>query len=241
MSLEQFFGELYLRSTKPFLRQTVTEAEVAWLDERLREAKVDGPVLDLGCGHGRHAAPLRALGWQVIGVDYDPLSLQEARAGLPVVRGNFFALPFRDRAFAAAWCWYNTIFTYQDAQQVELLRTLARCVRPGGLLVVQGTARALAERQPEASYRQALPDGAVLDERCRFDPVTGRDLISRRLTTPDGRSMAAEFFIRYYDQAGLEALLREAGLEPLWVHGGLDGRPATEASTELIAGAKHRG
>jgi SAM-dependent methyltransferase len=236
-----FFGELYLRSTKPFLREPVTQAEVAWLDQRLRDAQVDGPVLDLGCGHGRHATPLRARGWQVVGLDFDALSLREAKAGAPVVRGDFFALPFRPHAFAAAFCWYNTLFTFPDPQQVELLRALVRCVKPGGLVVLQGTARAMAERHPEASYTSPLADGSVLEEKCHFDPRTGRDEIERRLKLPDGRSMAASFFIRYYDPAGIAALLEAAGLGVRWVHGGLDGASATEDSNELIIGAECRG
>ncbi len=49
-----FFGELYLRSTRPFQPASVTEAESRYLGERLREAGTQGLVLDLGCGHGRH-------------------------------------------------------------------------------------------------------------------------------------------------------------------------------------------
>lgn len=236
-----FFGELYLRSTRPFLRDHVTDAEGAYLSERLREAAVQGLVLDLGCGHGRHLARVRAQGWNVVGLDFDPISLGEARPHGPVVQGDFFRPPFRPAAFAAAYCWYNTLFTFEDDEQREALAALARCVAPGGLVVLQGSAKALAAKNPVARYDALLPDGCRLEEKCDYDSKRSRDVISRRLTLPDGRVMAADFFIRYYDPGEVRALVEAAGLRLKWVHGGVDGSAPTPESSELIVGAERRG
>jgi SAM-dependent methyltransferase len=65
-----------------------------------------GRALDIGCGAGRNAVPLAALGWQVLGVE---LSLPMARAAaararteqlpLQVALAPMDALPARDRSF----------------------------------------------------------------------------------------------------------------------------------------------
>ncbi len=236
-----FFGELYLRSTRPFLRDHVTDAEGAYLSERLREAGVAGPVLDLGCGHGRHLARVRAQGWNAVGLDSDARSLAEARQHGPVVQGDFFCPPFLPATLGAAYCWYNTLFTFEDDEQREALAAVARCVAPGGLVVLQGSAKALAAQNPVARYDGLLPDGCRLEERCDYDSARSRDVISRRLTLPDGRVMAADFFIRYYDPDEVRALVEAAGLTLKWVHGGVDGSAPTPLSSELIVGAQRRG
>ena len=52
----------------------------------------EAPVLDLGCGPGRHLAALRAAGLPGLGVDLSPVAVRLARdRGLVVLPGNVFA------------------------------------------------------------------------------------------------------------------------------------------------------
>lgn len=233
---ERFFGELYLRSTRPFLSDSITAAEQVFLRDQLEGS---GPVLDLGCGHGRHLAGRGGL--EVIGVDGDPLSLAEARALAPVARADLRRLPFRAGAFGGAWCWYNTLGTFEDGEVPPLLAGLARCLRPGGRLIIQGSHPQRAMSQPEAGYEGPLADGAQLVEKARYSPERRRDEIRRSLTLPDGRVMAASFFIRYYDLDEWRLLLAQAGFELQWWMGGIDGSPLSETSTDVIVGAQKRG
>lgn len=233
--LDGFFGELYLRSTRPFLSARGSDGEAAFLRSRL---PVDGPVLDLGCGHGRHLERLGEL--PVLGVDRDGLSLREARQAAPVARGDFAALPFRSQSLAAVYVWYNTLGTFEPEEAQVMLREVARCLRPGGRFMAQGSHPQRAVEHPLSEYDGALPDGSHLLERCVWDAAGRRDRLTRRLTLPDGRVMAADFFIRYYDADEWRARLEDAGLELEWVCGGVDGSPATTASAELIVGARKR-
>ena len=50
-----------------------------------------GPVIDLGCGPGRHAAALRAAGTAALGVDFSPVAISIARRrGAAVMLGDLF-------------------------------------------------------------------------------------------------------------------------------------------------------
>lgn len=237
-----FFGELYLRSTRPFLPEHVTDAEGAYLAARLDEGGATGLVLDLGCGHGRHLSRVAPkLPGRVMGIDFDALSLGEAKVHAPVTRGDFFKLPFRAGAFGAAYCWYNTLGTFADEAVPVVLAELARCVRPGGWLIIHGSSPNPPLAQPEASYDGVLPDGSRLVEQVRFDAKTRRDVLTRELTLPDGRFMAASFFIRYYAVSEWEALLDAAGFQVQWVHGAVDGSALSDASVDQIVGAQKRG
>jgi SAM-dependent methyltransferase len=232
-----FFGELYLRSTRPFLPDDVTFAEGDYLTRAFSRVEVPGPLLDVGCGHGRH---LRALRTErlLVGVDFDPLSLVEARRVTPVVRADFFQLPFGTSTLAGAWSWYNTLFIFEDHDQAALLREIARTLKPGALFVCQGLARQYIEARPHAEYDDHLPDGSRLIETSHFDPATGRDVAERTLITPEGRTMVARYFIRYYFRDELVALLERAGLKVQWVHGGIDESPHGPQSMDLVVGAQ---
>lgn len=235
---DDFFGELYLRSTLPFLSEEVTAREAEYLSRAF--ADVEGPVVDLGCGHGRHAARLNASGalaGRVVGLERDPLSLRLRRPGFPVVRGDLRALPFQAGALGGAYAWYSTLFAFSDAEHVQVLREVARVLRPGGLLVFQTVPHERLAQSPGAAFRQRLPDGSLLEEESRFDATRGRDVGQRQLTLPEGRVLRAAYAIRYYPLAELRGLLESTGFSMAWVHGGLDTGPMTPDSTDLIVGA----
>ena len=114
------------------------------LDRRWRRATVEAlrispgdPVLDLGCGTGDLARLLAGAGGRVVGVDISHKMLLEAKAKLRgrarVVLGSVFALPFRDRAFAAA----GSAFVLRNLFDLEApFRELARVVEPGGRIAL---------------------------------------------------------------------------------------------------------
>lgn len=59
-------------------------------------------VLDVGCGHGRNALAVRALGHRVVGLDINLYSLRKAKnrkKDLDLVLGSSLYLPFKDEAF----------------------------------------------------------------------------------------------------------------------------------------------
>lgn len=232
-----FFGELYLRSTRPFLPDDVTRAEGDFLTRAFNRVEVKGPLLDVGCGHGRHLREVRT-GRLVIGIDFDPLSLAEARLVSSVVRADFFRMPFGTATLAGAWSWYNTLFIFEDHEQRALLAEIARCLKPGALLVCQGLARQYIEARPHAEYDDHLPDGSHLIEHSKFNPETGRDEAERTLITTDGRTMVARYFIRYYFRDEMVALIEQAGLKVQWVYGGIDESPHGPLSMDLIVGAQ---
>ncbi len=236
----ELFGELYVRSTMPFLAPDVTQAEVGFL-ERSFACVPDGPVIDLGCGHGRHAAPLAArLSRPVLGIDRDWYSLEHRLRGFHALRGDFFHLPLRDGALAGAFAWYSTLFVFEDEQQLPLFCEIARAVRPGGRLVLQTVPYERVAKEPYARWDGPLPDGSHLFEESHFNPQRGRDEAFRRLTTPDGRVLSAHFFIRYYPLADLLGLLQAAGFALAFVRGGVNDEPLNATSTDLILGVDRK-
>ncbi|ADO72029.1 class I SAM-dependent methyltransferase [Stigmatella aurantiaca] len=238
-----FFGELYVRSTLPFLSAEITAREVAYLERCFTGLGPAGPVADLGCGHGRHAAPLNTSGvlaGRVVGLELDAYSLAHRLPGFPVVQGDLRALPFQTASLAGAYAWYSTLFAFSDVEHRVILQDITRCLQPGGLLVFQTVPYERLLEQPSASFQRLLPDGSRLEEESHFEAATGRDHGRRRLITPEGRVLSGAYAIRYYPLPELVQLVEAAGLSVKWVHGGLEGEPLTSASTDLIMGAGPR-
>jgi SAM-dependent methyltransferase len=218
---EAYYGALYLDSVADLLGPRLSEAE-AGIVATLLALGPGGRVLDVACGHGRHALPLAMHGCAVVGLDRSQDYLSRAAAAarsLPAatpapawVRGDLRALPFPDGAFDAAFSWYASLFVFDDPENERCLAEAARVVRRGGRVLVQHGNPLLLAREPEASAGRTLPDGSQVEERSSWDARRGVDRCHRRLVRPDGTVLAATAELRYYSPTEWEGLARRAGL-----------------------------
>ena len=229
-----FFGELYRRTTAPLLSERVTVAEAAFVAHALAL----GPgvrALDLGCGEGRHVAALAGTGAQLFGLDNDLPSLRAAGAHARVCAGDLRALPMADRSFDAAFCWYSTLFVFDEAGNRRALAEAARVLRRGARFAFQTVNPERLAREREASFERVFPDGAVVRESSRFDPARGVDEGTRTLALPSGESLRASWRLRYYRLDELTQLFAASGLRIVSVYGSAQGEPFSPDALDLIA------
>ena len=112
---------------------------VAALVERLGPPR-GARMLDLGCGAGRHARQLAALGFRVTGIDLSANSLREAkRFEGPMLR--FQRRDMREPFGAGEYDYLFSFFTsfgYFDgaAENLRVVANMANALRPGGRLVL---------------------------------------------------------------------------------------------------------
>ena len=105
-------------------------------DEESVLARAVGPVLDVGCGPGRHVVALRRRGIEALGIDISPEALRFARRrGAPVVEGSVFdGVPGAGR-WATCLLLDGNIGIGGDAE--ALLARLAALMRDGGRVLVE--------------------------------------------------------------------------------------------------------
>jgi len=118
-----------------------TAAEVAAL-HGLIEQRAPGAatLLDVACGTGRHLSHLQRH-YRVEGVDREPAMLREARrklAGARLTKGDLLELNL-PRKFDVVTCLFSSIAYVKTVPHLrKAVSNLARHLRPGGLLVVDG-------------------------------------------------------------------------------------------------------
>ena len=117
------------------------ESEAAQLNERIRtHAPSPSPtVLDVACGTGLHLAYLKDQ-YTVEGLDLDPNMLEIARRrcpGVPFHQGDLVDFDL-GRTFDAVLCLFSSIgYAKTVARMQQAVQTMARHLRPGGVLIVE--------------------------------------------------------------------------------------------------------
>lgn len=95
----------------------------------------DGTCLEIGCGTGYHADPVRSLGWTPVGVDLSAKMLRHGRNRLPVARADATRLPVADASVPAV----IAMMVHTDMPSYPaVLREVERVLRPGGVFVHLG-------------------------------------------------------------------------------------------------------
>ena len=228
-----YYGDLYLDTVADLLTPRLSALEAGVIAALLGLGPRDR-VLDLACGHGRHAWPLAGQVRALVGVERSATYLRRAASGPStptiispggpeappsparpsphILRADLRALPVKPGAFDAAYSWYSSLFMYDDSANLEVLREAARPLRRGGRLLVHHANPLALALEPLAEASRTLPDGGRVEERSSFDPATGVDRCARRLIRADGRVLEGTAELRYYSPTGWEALARAAGL-----------------------------
>lgn len=123
------YGAKALPEIDPFSFATdtdVSEIVAAFL------TRIDGPVLDLGCGNGQISRYVgQRLGAKIVGVDYSAAAIESARS-LPADGNTFVMADFRDLPFADG--------EYRNGFSIDALMAgyrpnwneIARVIAPGG-------------------------------------------------------------------------------------------------------------
>lgn len=237
---QQFFGEDYLRTYLPALPDEKTEAQVDGIVSCLG-LQPPARVLDLCCGHGRHAVRFAERGYEVAGQDLSELFLARARddaerRGVTVqwVHGDMREIPFEGELDAVINMFTAFGYLEDEEEDLKVLRQVAKALKPGGRLLLETMHRDNLLRRflPYSVTRHA--DGLVVTDEREIDVLTSRINVVSTFFEPDGRRYERRHSLRLYTLRELVRMLSAAGLEFERACGGLDGSPVTLESQRLV-------
>ncbi len=101
-----------------------------------------GPVLDVGCGCGRHLVYLAAKGYQVYGIDLSDVALSKADENLrkfdlsaKLSKSEMWRIPFEGVSFSAALA-INVLNHAMPAEIAMTVAAISQALAPGGMFLV---------------------------------------------------------------------------------------------------------
>lgn len=121
-------------------------------------ARVEGDVLDAGCGPGHWTNHLNELGLNTRGIDLVPSFINHARSTYPGIRfdvGSIEHIDTADGSLAGVLSWFSTIH-HEPGTITAPLSEFARVLRPGGQLALgffSGTAIEPFDHAVTRAYR----------------------------------------------------------------------------------------
>ena len=236
---EEAFGDDY-ETVYPHRDEDSARAEIEGLLGRVGTLP-GGPVVDVGCGTGRHTRALAATGRPCLGIDLSPALLERAAGrsrGIAWVRGDFRALPVREHAAAMVTSLFSSFGYLASADDDWLhLAAMARLVAPGGVMVLD-VANPEAVRSTLVAESRREAGGVTITERRRIDG----DQVVKDVVLLDGAGERAwTERLRLHSVERLAGWIASSGLvvEDLW--GGFDGEPADDEATRRLFVARQRG
>jgi SAM-dependent methyltransferase len=132
-------------------------------------ALAEGPVLDVGCGPGRHLEALAARGVPSLGLDISATAVRLARRrGARAVRGSIWTLQPGPRRWRTVLLLDGTIGL--DGRPAALLRRVGALLAPGGSVLLEvaaaggpGPVRLIGPRGPSTAFAWAAVGWEQLD------------------------------------------------------------------------------
>ncbi len=229
---QSFFDADYLQLWASTLTPERTATETAQLWDLL-ELEAGSRVLDAPCGSGRISRALAERGAVVLGVDQSAELLADAertRAGIGDDRLRYLRAdlrqPLADTGFDVALNIFSSLGYGDDDDDLAILTTLARAVRPGGSVVVETNHRDwfIARAARGDNREHTFPDGTRFWETPRLDAVRGRVETTWHWSGPAGEG-TKDASIRVYTITELVRLVERAGLTVQSVNAGLSREP----------------
>jgi SAM-dependent methyltransferase len=172
------FDDAYKSRTAPWV---IGEPQPA-IVELQRAGRIHSRVLDIGCGTGEHTIMLTRLGYEVLGIDFAPQAVEQARANA-AEKGVDARFEVADAMNLGAEPGYQTIVDsalfhiFDDADRVRYVSSLHTALRPGGLvhvLALSDAGRGFGPQVSETQIREAFGDGWALEA---LDTTTYRGVV----------------------------------------------------------------
>ena len=237
----EFFNEDYPKIYRERLSQDATERETAFVVRALGLQEGDR-VLDLACGHGRHAVALARHGMVVTGQDLNEDYLRTAQedarqAGVEIetVHSDMRDIPFTDEFDAVINMF--TAFGYFDSEDEDLrvLQAVANALKTSGKLLLDTINREWVLANYVQNDWHTDGDGNTFLEHREFDLVTSRSRVTFSIVTADGtRRDSPGHDVRLYTLTELVRLLDAAGLRLSATYGDYDGAPYAINTPRMI-------
>lgn len=251
MSKPNFFsaGSPFLDHPLLTPERTATEVDFVLAQTGL---PLEGQILDIGCGPGRHSIELARRGYQAVGFDPSAAMIEAAkkRAAEYGVQPTFWQISGEDfspeQKFEAAICLFTTLGQIntedkkpQSKPDRPLLNQISKVLVPGGTLILEVPQKDWVIKNLKKSERFG-DDTRYTDIKRVYDAEYSIVTETFTIVSPED---TREYLLRYrlYDLQQLRAMLEHAGFEMIQTYGNFHQAPLMVTSPNMIAVARLEG
>lgn len=224
----QWFGPLY---EEIYAHRDPVEARVQ-VDALLARTGIPSlPVLDAGCGAGRHLGVLRERGCKAVGLDLSAHLLSHAVRCGPAVRADLRSPPFRSGSMGMVAAFF-TVFGYLETRDddLALLTALADLVAPEGHLYLDLPDPVQVRRSLVPRDEKTISGLHVVQERWIENGQVFKSISARR-----GDAGVEQYLerVRLWELEDIEAAATRRGLGTVARFGHADGREWSPGSPRM--------
>lgn len=251
---KEVFDERYLTTYCDIIPPERTEQEISFLLAHLN-LKEGAKILDVACGHGRHAIELARHGYAVTGLDFSQHFIDLARhsahdTDIQFIHGDMREMPFVE-AFDAAVNMFTSFGYFENEDDHALaLRNISRALKPGGIFLIDlnNTVNLLRRMSREGVVDEqvgtlihtdthTLSNGRVVTTEHTIDPAAMRWSMTRTWKEGDSTQRYTTN-IRLFSLPELTHMLSAQGLRIEQVWGDFHGSSFGFDSPRMILRAK---
>jgi ubiquinone/menaquinone biosynthesis C-methylase UbiE len=172
------------------LNQLLGNIDIYLLDQILKKRfHKSMKILDVGCGEGRNTIYFLNEGYQIFGVDSNPIAIQMARIYAQTIQKDYDIyrfqtsiiedMPFHAGAFDALISSAVLHFAKSEAQFFKMMDEMMRVLKPGGIFFLRMTTAqgGILENSPDLGEGVfLLPDGT---ERFLLTAELEKDIVAK--------------------------------------------------------------
>ena len=238
---QTFFDQDYIAVWGAGGKFAHTDREVDFLEKYI-PLKKGHRVLDLCCGHGRHAVELAKRGYKVTGLDFSQyeLGIAERKAGKLNLKIDFHRADARSFSLEKKFDVIVNLFTAfgygAKSDDRKILQRVSEHLRSGGKFLIDTMSLPWLWRNFRPIDRKRLDAFRVWQMR-NFDFAAS--VLHETMVVSNGRDKKMyKSMLRLYTLPELTTLLAGAGLKVINVFGSFGGKPYNFDSKRMIILAK---
>ncbi len=238
---ETFNAEEYLYFYWDLLTQERLKKEIDFL---VKYAELDRPleILDLACGHGRHANALAQLGHKVTGIDITDGFLKVAKEEAKQLNLDvkYIHQDMReidcDHSFERVFVLFTAIGYFDDDQNETVFRNIFKALKPNGILCFDSHNRDtfMTYYLPSSVVER---DGNFMVDQRTFDSLTGH-CVTKRTVIYKQSTKSFQHSVRFYNPTEIIKLFKQIGFSSVEFYENWEGKPLGQESKRMIVIAK---